>query len=576
MIKARAKRNLAAGTFWRIVPPLLLVLGSLLLFAYLLRRFPYDGMYGIDSFTYFYQARAIWEEATGAPHRAFELFSVDGLQHWPVGYHLQVITGFLFGGTTPRGGWLLTILFAALCPAILFLLVQRLLGALRASGYAFMVIVAGLIAGLLLPLNATYTRMGLSLMSDVPACFFSLLSLYFFVRAAPLPDGGVKENLPLRQRSLLFGLAGFAFGLAVLMRYGSGVVAIPLGIYLIFSALPADRDGKLLITIWPRLAPALWSVPAFFIALLPQVFYLLTHDPGTGAGDFLSSFSLGNLFATSTSGPDGVSNFQSPMIVFYVLGPLWQTQAGFYSLFFLPALVLGAAFMFSTTHRRLLSFLAAWWLFPALIYAATPYQAHRFALIYLPAIAILIGTGVGFAVSSILTWVPRLVGKIVLPRWSSSGRQRYLASWVGAGALISFAIGLILCWNSVRDWMATHSAWEQADRMLVGYVQQLAADEGAGEDAPKVVTHGFSAPLYHYTGWQVLEMYFATPDKATQFLTGPELHLAVVPEETLNGQWANTSTGEYWRWLQANYTLDRLGQSGAYTIYRIDYKAGSP
>src|SRR5215203_4843200 len=252
------------GRALQLVPPLVLVVGTRLLFAYLLQRFPYDGFYGVDSYTYYYQARALWREFTGTAPRGFELFTTDGLQHWPVGYHLQIIAGFLLSGVSPTGGWLLTILFSALCPAVLYLIVQKLFRELRSSGFTLFVVVTGLVAGALLPLNATFTRMGLSLMSDTPACFWTLLSIYFFILAAPLPQ---KHSdvlpMPSGRRNVLFAFAGFALGVAVLIRYGSILLVMPIAVYLLLSAWPAERNGKLFSGLWERLTPVLWSIPPF-------------------------------------------------------------------------------------------------------------------------------------------------------------------------------------------------------------------------------------------------------------------------------------------------------------------------
>jgi hypothetical protein len=225
--------------------------------------------------------------------------------------------------------------------------------------------------------------------------------------------------------------------------------------------------------------------------------------------------------------------------------------------------VFGAVFLCRRAGFRLLTFLIVWWLIPALIYSATPYQAHRFAIVYLPAISILIGCGVGFALHILSTWNPRLT------------LRQGLAVFVAA-VLALFGIGLLQCWNSVRDWAATHAAWQDEDRRVVALVKQSVPPDAPLSVPPRVVTLGFSAPLYHYTQWPVLELYFATPEALSPFLGGSETHLAVVPEESLNAQWANTPTGEHWRWLLTHYDLEPVGQQGAYSIYMIHNRQGDP
>src|SRR5690348_3518874 len=71
----------------------LLVAWCVALFYYLLARFPYDGLYGQDSYAYYYQSRALLQDMTGQPPQAWQLFSSDRLYHWPIGYHLHLILG---------------------------------------------------------------------------------------------------------------------------------------------------------------------------------------------------------------------------------------------------------------------------------------------------------------------------------------------------------------------------------------------------------------------------------------------------------------------------------------------------
>ena len=150
------------------------------LFTYLLARFPYDGLYGQDSYAYYYQARAILQDMTGQPTQPWQLFSGAQLYHWPVGYHLLIIVGQIITGSV-AGGRAITILAAVGAVVTLYLLVGELWPGVTVRER----VPAGLIAGGLLPLVATFTRVGLSLMADVPALFCGLLGIYCCLRAWP-------------------------------------------------------------------------------------------------------------------------------------------------------------------------------------------------------------------------------------------------------------------------------------------------------------------------------------------------------------------------------------------------------
>ena len=149
----------------------------------------------------------------GQPPQAWQLFSSDQLYHWPIGYHLHLILGQIVSGSV-AGGRAITLFMAVGATVVLYLLVGELWpGASRLAR-----VLAGLVAGAALPLVATYTRMGLSLMSDVPALFWGLLGIYCCLRAWPVRgseyrvpsteyQGDSKRNL-LGTRYPLWALAG--------------------------------------------------------------------------------------------------------------------------------------------------------------------------------------------------------------------------------------------------------------------------------------------------------------------------------------------------------------------------------
>src|SRR5213075_533537 len=92
----------------------------------------------------------------------------------------------------------------------------------------------------------------------------------------------------------------------------------------------------------------------------------------------------------------------------------------------------------------------------------TPYQAHRFVLEYLPAVAVLIGIGGATALSALVQGFP---GR---PAVRIAGR---LAAGI---VLLGLVAGLWAGQQSVRAWAATQAAW-QADEQQVAVVARRAA-----------------------------------------------------------------------------------------------------
>ena len=67
----------------RAAPLLAMLVGGGAVPAVLLARYPYAGLYGQDSYTYYYQALALWRDLLGQPPTPDQLFTSQALR-WPV------------------------------------------------------------------------------------------------------------------------------------------------------------------------------------------------------------------------------------------------------------------------------------------------------------------------------------------------------------------------------------------------------------------------------------------------------------------------------------------------------------
>jgi hypothetical protein len=515
-----------------LIPPLALTTLGVAAVAYLLARYPYDGMYGQDTYAYYGQALAWWREMRSDPPPEFAFYTSQAFR-WPVGYHLHVMLGFLFGGTGPWGGWALNLAMMALCPTLVYTLVRGLFPDIPRITR----LIAGTLAGGLLLASGTYMRFGLSLMADVPALFWGLIGLNAAVRAWP-PNGGTRENR--RGWALLSGLA---LGLAVLNRYGALLLLPPLFAYLIVRR----RTGRVEPQVGALRSAGL-AFAGFVVALLPQVAYLLTHESGAGYSAFISDWSPSNLFASTLSSTDGTLTYGMPMLAFFVVTPLISAEAGFLSLSLLPALVVGSVYVCRARAWPAPAFLFVWWLGSVLLYSGTPYQAHRFVILYLPALTIIIGLGVAYSSRVFLgTNAPRLL------------RACALLLVLSAGA------GVVHGWLGVERWVGTHANFKREEQAVLALVR----DAAQGGLPPHLVAFGQTAALHHYTGWPALDLYNHDRDSLAPFLAASRPRLIIVPEDSLRTQWVGTPTGERWEWLKATYSLTLQGRAGQYSVYRV-------
>jgi 4-amino-4-deoxy-L-arabinose transferase-like glycosyltransferase len=527
---------------WALAGAVLVALAAAGVLAYLLRAYPYSGLYGIDAYAYAGQSTALLRQLSGQPDVPGALFGADGLPHWPIGYHLHLMLGRLVPPGGIEGGRLLTLAIAVGVPVLTYLLAFHISGFLTMPARA----AAGLVAASALLLTATFTRTGTSIMSDVPAMFWALLACVLTVWGWPPSDRIPPEWSP----GLRAALVGAALGMAVLVRYASVLIAVPIIAYLLLrsraSGATSDSEHRKSATLMVAVAAA---VAAFALALLPQAVYLLTHEAGPEGGTYVASMSAGNILSRSSTGPDGPPAFPHTMLEFYTLSPLWDAAGGFLSVAFVPVVLLGLLLLIIRRRWAALALLLIWWLVPAIAYAMTPYQTHRYALVYLPAIATLAGLGAASGVEGVIRGLRR------------RSRARTLASVALTCAFaLLLAYGALQGWRSVRDWQATHSAWQAADKELA---QAAVAATGA-----RAVCFPACAPLDFYAGMPALDLYNNDEAELAAFIQ-PGSTIAVMSEQNIATRWAGTDVAIRRKWLSETYALVPAAQSGEYTVYRI-------
>ncbi len=535
-----------------LIPHGLLLVTSVGLFAYLLARFPFDGLTGQDSYAYYYQARELWDGFWGLPVPQWP-FVGEGLYHWPVGYHLHLMLGFLFGGQSEVGGRLITLAMAVLTP----LLVACLVGLLWHTASRLERSLAGAIAGAILLFTGIYNRASITLMADVPAIFWVTLAMCCLLRA--WSPG--REVIILSAGRVRWALAsGASLGIAILLRYVSILLVAPVILYLLFWYRGNRLKSPSLVSGKIRLSLPILAAGASVCALIPQLAYTLTRAT-IQTGDSATSVVLspGNFFKTTLSGPDGTQTFAHPMAAFYFLDPLYETSLGLLSPLYLPSLIVGVVVLFRQRNWGLVALVISWALLPPLFLSGGLYQAHRFVIMYLPPLAAFIGIGaVRFAHD---------IAEVVYRRGSL---RKISTAGIGAAIALSIVAGLIQSARASNMLASDLALSKNRELEVITATKQAGTYPGATEGRPRAVVFGLSAAIYHYTGWPVLDIYNHDHDEIAQFLLGNGPRLAVVPEASMLTQWAGTPSGERWEWLRSHYRLVARGGAGEYRVYLIE------
>ncbi len=137
--------------------------------------------------------------------------------------------------------------------------------------------------------------------------------------------------------------------------------------------------------------------------------------------------------------------------------------------------------------------------------------------------------------------------------------------------LASLAAGSVQSWRSTYRQASELTSIKGGELNIVEAAQQaLIGEHIPGLLKPKAVVFGISAALYHYTGWQILDIYNHGQKEIETFLAGDAPRLAVIPEISMATQWAGTPSGERWQWLRSHYNLIERGSAGDYKIYLVE------
>lgn len=227
---------------------------------------------------------------------------------YPLGYSLLIVPFLYIFGINVQSAVLPCVILGALSVVLLYELAKDLLN-MRAALFASVFF-----------LFSSHWSMSTVLMSDVPAFFFVLLSIYAFVKYLNT------------QKPFFIYLFYSALGFACLIRYMSLLVLIILGMYLVFN-----RKTHVLLKkeVWLGLA-------IFFVIMSPQIIYnyvYFKHPLQTGyhvfhenAFEGLKLFSLKYFYTSGYRRPPFqimnylkyiIAGFGTPVFPFFIYG-LWN------------------------------------------------------------------------------------------------------------------------------------------------------------------------------------------------------------------------------------------------------------
>lgn len=469
----------------------------------------FDGLYGQDAFGYYDYAVQIWERL-----RRFQ--PPPSNNYWPAGYSALVAAVFFITGPAPLAGQIISGLAGAGTAALICALAVDLLALEGAPPAAARWV--GIVAGLLTIACGQLWQWSVSVMADTLALSLAVFAAWSLVRYSRAPRG----------RWLL--LAALGLGLAIITRWIYALLVLPFGAYWLLEVMRRTPESRAAFVRHALIAAALGA-----LIIAPQLALSAGSPRATIGPNWVVGWSPLNAARREFVTSDGYAVYEQPAALFYA-----RAAASPRYLFpmFTPFLLLGAWVVWRQRYWRVGVLLAGWAGMAYLFLCGLPYQNFRYALAFLPAVAILSGIGLRYA------W-ERLPGL-----WRTL-MVAYVVVGLGGGL-----------WYSARV-LDEFAARKQADLAVVRWVEQQA------RPGDLVLSFDITLTLQHYSSLDVRELFIQTPDDLGALVAGGKPTYLLVTVDDLSRQWRGYPPELNYRWLRDGPGLIELGRMGEYTLFRV-------
>ncbi len=454
----------------------------------------FTGLYGQDAYAYDIFAQdilAFWrgEGALGA-------------FFWPLGYPLLLAFGYTLSGSDWTVGLLINIALGSALAPLTYGLTHRLTNDRRSA----------LISGLVMTTCGQALQSSVVIMADIPALFWATASIFSLWVA-----------LETERRHWLIASAAL-LAIASITRWLC-LILWPAWLLTII----AQRKSI------PR--PTFFSaVVCAGLVFLPQALFSLHNPYPTLNHEWVTGWSLENIFRNQFSNVDGTFRYEQTNFSFY--GRVFY-DAPYLNPLLTPLLIIGIARLVTQPAPLRHRIITYWAILPALFLMGIPYQNIRFPLLCFTAVACLVGVGHHAIGSRIAT---------IRPLWA-----------IISGTLI---IGIVANGQTALSATQAFIATQLRDQSAVAWAEQILP---AG--AP-VFTSGLTLALAHDSEFIVYELYYETPHTLKAKLAPLNEAFVIVNVWQIRHQWAGRELEQVYDWLIA-HGMRPFSRHGNYTFFRI-------
>ncbi|MBV9577690.1 MAG: hypothetical protein JO057_03765, partial [Chloroflexi bacterium] len=337
---------------------------------------------------------------------------------------------------------------------------------------------------------------------------------------------------------LLLATATIAY--STLARWIYGLVAVPFGVYaltILFEGRQVTRTR-----IWHAVA-ALAVAAVILVPAVAQPLIGLVRDPAEPAafaGNFqVYSWSPLNALRHDFFTADGHLVYPRPNGVYYAIAPANSAYFGpLLAIWILPGL--WAARYWSW---RTILLIVGWVAIVYAFHAGAPWQNFRFALAYLPPVAIVAAAGM------LLVW-----------RWLEANPARRPLRLIVGGCIL---VGLVITAGAAARLVERFIDTKDHELTLVHWVQSQTPSSA------ELFTFGPTLAFRHYSSMPTFDLYDVSASDIRGILADAAPHYLLVDTTNVESQWLNQAPSTNFHLLRDQVGLTELGTDEGYTLYQI-------
>jgi len=475
----------------------------------------FDGLYGQDSFAYFHYASGPLRQSLLHLQQPPPFF-------WPLGFPLVVAAMSMIVGGEPIAGQIVSIASGAAVPGLTILLARELGtdGRAQATVGPTVWVPVAILAGLITAVTGQLLQSSIVVMADALGLATATAGAWAAARYANT------------RRGRWLAIAAFAFAWATTTRWIYGLVAVPFVVWalIVLRRLPVQtalrHAGSAALFAFAVLAPV----------IVPAVAGLIRGGNAPFAGDFqVYSWNPLNAFHKTFATPDGQLSYDLPNGLYYGLAPaFWFFLGPVLAAFIVP----GIWAVVRGRWSRPVWILVAWAGAASLFHVGAPWQNPRFALAYLPPLAIL--AAIGFAV----VWE------------SATNRIRWaINAWLLTGLVLAAAGSVLVTQAFIER--------KQNDVAIVRWAEQLAPARA------QLLTFGLTATFQEYSRLNTFDLSEVGAARLPRLLADGRPTLVLVDTASLQRQWIGLAPWQRYRSLRDRPGLTTIGTHSPYTLLAV-------